>query len=261
VNTDRSPLSGPGVDDDAGHLALHLPDWRTPLVGAVSGALVLAGAIADETWLWVAVVVLQLAVVATWHRSLDAPSAASGALVGGGLAAIVDVIVAVTDNEPSLGPIAVVLGAGYLIAVAQQLVRRDGRDRLVDAIAATVSLATVAAVGAAWVVLWQLPDGDDTVVVLAGAVVAAAVGRLAPGNAGALAGPMIAGVAAGALLGASVDDIGLGIGLGVAAGIPSGLAAAMQAQVRGTGRGWLTGAVWPVLVAAPLGYIVVRVIG
>jgi hypothetical protein len=35
----------------------------------------------------------------------------------------------------------------------------------------------------------------------------------------------------------------------------------MQAQVRGSGHGWFTGAVWPGLVAAPLGYIVVRVIG
>jgi hypothetical protein len=247
--------------DDAGHSALHLPEWRTSAVGAASGVLVLAGAVADQTWLWVAVIALQLAVVATWHRSLDAPSAASGAVVGGGLAAIVDVVVANTDSEPSLGPVAVVLGAGYLVAVVQQLVRRDGREQLVDALAATVSLATVAALGAAWVVLWQLPDGEDTVVVLAGAVVAAAVGRLAPGVAGALAGPMAAGIAAGALLGASVDDLGIGLGLGLAAGIPAALAAAMQAQVRGSGHGWFTGAVWPVLVAAPLGYIVVRVIG
>jgi CRP-like cAMP-binding protein len=37
----------------------------------------------------------------------------------------VDVVVATTDDAPSLGPIAVVLGAGYLIAVVQQLVRQD----------------------------------------------------------------------------------------------------------------------------------------
>ena len=71
-----------------------------------------------------------------------------------GLAAIVDIIVATTDDAPSLGPIAVVLGAGYLIAVVQQLVRQDGRAELVDALAATVTLATVASLGAAWVVLF-----------------------------------------------------------------------------------------------------------
>jgi len=240
---------------------MHLPDWRAPLLGAVSAGAILAGALAGDLWLWIPVVLVQLAVVATWHRSLNAPSAASGAVVGAGLAAIVDVTVANTDSDPSLGPIAVVLGAGYLVAVVQQLVRRDEREHLVDALAATVSLATVAALGAAWVVVWQLPDGEDLAVVLAGATAAAAVGRLAPGVVGAVVGPMVAGVVAGALLGASVDDLVLGLGLGVAAGIPAALAAGMQARVRGIGGGWFTGAVWPVLLAAPLGYVVVRVVG
>ena len=254
------PLTEPS-DPEAGQLALHLPEWRTPVVGAVSAALVLGGAIAGEAWLWGAVIVLQAAVAVTWHRSLGAPAAASGALVGGGLAAIVDVVVASTDSEPSLGPIAVVLGAGYLIAVVQQLVRRDGREHLVDSLAATVSLATIASLGASWIVVWQLTDGDDLVLVLSGATVAAAVGRLAPGLVGAWLGPVVAGVAAGALLGASIDDPALGVGLGLAAALPACLAAGMQAHARGSGRGWVPGAVWPVLVTAPLGYIAVRVLG
>ena len=245
----------------AGHHGVHLPDWRTPLAGALAAAGLLAGALAGDPWLWVPVILLQLAVVATWHRSLDAPAAASGAVVGAGLAAIVDVVVANTDADPSLGPVAVVLGAGYLVAVVQQLVRRDGREQLVDGLAATVSLATIAALGAAWVVVSQLTDGENLVVVLAGAAAAAAVGRLAPGVAGAVGGPMVAGVVAGVLLGLSIDEPALGLGLGVAAGVPAALAAGAQARVRGSGRGWLTGAVWPVLLAAPLGYIVVRVLG
>jgi len=261
VTAEPSANSGANASADAGHLELHLPEWRTPLVGALAGAALLAGALGGDPWLWVPVVALQLAVVATWHRSLDAPSAASGAVVGAGLAAIVDVVVATTDADPTLGPIVVVLGAGYLVAVVQQLVRSDGRERLVDSLAATVSLATIAALGAAWVVLVQLTDGEDIAVVLAGATVAAAVGRLAPGVAGAVGGPLLAGVVAGGLLGLSVDDLALGVGLGVAAGIPAALAGGMQARVRGSGGGWITGAVWPVLVAAPLGYVVVRVLG
>jgi hypothetical protein len=253
------PKAG-ALGPDAGQLELHLPEWRTPAVGAVSAVLVLSGAIAGERWLWAAVIALQLVVVLTWHRSLDAPSAASGALVGGGLAAIVDVVVASTDSEPSLGPVAVVLGAGYLVAVVQQLVRRDGREHLVDALSATVSLATVAALAAAWVVLWQLTDGEDLVVVLSGAAAAAAVGRLAPGLVGSWVGPLAAGIVAGALLGMSVDDTLLGAGLGLAAAVPASLAASMQARVRGSGRGWSTGGVWPVLLAAPLGYIVAQVL-
>jgi hypothetical protein len=263
MSADPSPVARSTARTDAGLLALHLPEWQTPLVGAASGAMVLAAATAGLGWLWSAVIALQLVAVLTWHRSLDAPAAASGALVGAGLAAIVDVVVANTDSKPSLGPVAVVLGAGYLVAVVQQMARRDGRDHLVDALAATVSLATVAALGAAWVVMWQLPAGEDTTVVLAGAVAAAAVGRLAPGLVGALAGPLAAAVVAGAVLGASADGVtvGLGVWLGAAAGVPTSLAAAMQAQVRGSGRGWLTGGVWPVLVAAPLGYVVLRVLG
>jgi len=253
--------SGP----EAGQLTLHLPEWRTPVIGAAAAGLVLGGAIGGEPYLWAAVIALQLVVVATWHRSLGAPAAASGALVGGGLAAIVDVSVAFTDRDTGLGPVAVVLGAGYLVAVVQQLVRRDGREHLVDSLAATVSLATIAALGASWIVVWQLPDGDDVVVVLAGAAVAAAVGRLAPGLVGAWLGPVMAGVVAGGLLGASMNGSGpgiqVGLGLGLAAGLPACLAAVMQAHVRGRGRGWLTGAVWPVLVTAPLGYVALRVVG
>lgn len=249
------------TDSEAGQLDLHLPEWRSPVIGALAAACVLGGALAGEQWVWAAVVLLQLMVVATWHRSLGAPAAASGALVGGGLAAIVDVVVASTDSEPSLGPIAVVLGAGYLIAVVQQLVRTDGREHLVDSLAATVSLATIASLGAGWVVVWQLSDGDELVMVLSGAAVAAAVGRLAPGPAGAWLGPLVAGAVAGGLLGEAIDDVPLGAALGLAAAVPTCLAASMQARVRGSGRGWLAGAVWPVLVAAPLGYIVIRVLG
>lgn len=239
---------------------MHLPDWRPALVGALGAGIVLVGALLELPWLWAPVIALQVVLVLTWHRSLGAPSAASGALVGGGLAAIVDVIVATTDDPPTLGPIAVVLGAGYLIAVVQQLVRQDGRTDLVDALAATVSLATVASLGAAWVVLIELEDGNVTTVVLAGACAAAAVGRLAPGIVGAVVAPLSAGAVAGVLLGIAVDIPLLGVGLGVSAGIPVALAATAQARLRGRGTGWLAGGVWPILLAAPLGYVAVGVL-
>ena len=153
------------------------------------------------------------------------------------------------------------LGAGYLIAVVQQLLRQDGRTDLVDALAATVTLATIASLGAAWVVLIELEDGNVTAVVLAGACAAASVGRLAPGIWGAIAAPLTAGAVAGVLLGVAVDQPLLGLGLGLAAGIPVALAATAQARVRGQGSGWLVGGVWPLLLAAPLGYVAVGLIG
>jgi hypothetical protein len=261
--------------------ALHLPSWRTPLVSVVAAGALLAGGLADLPWLWIPVVALQVALVVTWHRSLGAPSAATGAAVGGGLALIADVVVATTDDAPSLGPVVVVLGAGYLIAVVQQLVRTDGRERLVDSLAATVSLATIAALGVSWVVMAQLSDeassvallsdtgAQSAVVVLAGASVAAAVGRLAPGIVGAAVAPVLAGAVAGWLLGAAADDAWLGLGLGVAAGVPAALAATMQFRVgadaggpadAGWGGGWVVSALWPVLFAGALGYVALRVL-
>lgn len=256
--SERSPDHVPAASAVPHHM--HLPDWQTALVGALGGGIILVGALLELPWLWVPVIALQVVLVLTWHRSLGAPASASGALVGGGLAAIVDVVVATTESSPSLGPIAVVLGAGYLIAVVQQLLRQDGRADLVDALAATVALATVASLGAAWVVLIELDDGNVTTVVLAGACVAAAVGRLAPGIVGAVVAPLTAGAVAGLLLGVSADVALLGLGLGVAAGVPVALAATAQARDRGRGTGWLAGGVWPILLAAPLGYVAVGVL-
>lgn len=261
VRHDRRVSADRPAESRADSRHTHLPDWRPAMVGAGSAGLVLFGALLELPWLWAPVIALQVVVVLTWHRSLGTPSAASGAAVGAGLAAIVDVIVATTDNAPSLGPIAVVLGAGYLIAVVQQLLRQDGRADLVDALAATVTLATVASFGAAWVVIAQLDDGGQLTVVLAGACAAAAVGRLAPGVSGAAAAPLVAGVAAGVLLGVGVDDVLLGSGLGLAAAVPVALAAVAQARVLDEGAGWIPGGVWPVLLAAPLGYLVVRLSG
>lgn len=240
---------------------LHLPDWRAPLVGAAASGALLVGALAGLPWLWLPVVALQLAVVVTWHRTVDVPAAAAGAVVGIGLAAIVDVVVATTEDAPSLGPVGVVLGAGYLIAVAQQLARRDGRPRLVDSLAATVALATLTAFGAAWVVLAQLSDGADTVVVLAAASAAASVGRLAPGMTGAAVAPTVAALVAGFGLGAAVSDVGLGVALGLAAGLPVTLAAVLQVRLRGHADAWLPSGAWPLLLVAPLGYFVVRLLG
>ena len=243
----------------------HLPDWRAPLAGAAASAALLVGGLADLPWLWVPVVALQLGVVATWHRTVDVPAAAAGALVGAGLAVIVDIVVATTESAPSLGPVAVVLGAGYLVAVAQQLARRDGRPQLVDSLATTVGVATLAAFGAAWVVIAQLPDGPDRVVVLAGASAAAAVGRLAPGVVGGSVAPVLAGAVVGLVLGAVVDDATLGLGLGLAAGVPATLAAVVQVRLAGASGlqsgAWVPSGAWPVLLTAPLGYFVVRVLG
>ena len=257
---DRRVSSEPAAQAPVEH-GVHLPDWRPAAVGVLASMAVLGGALAELPWLWIPVVAVQLAVVTPWHRLAGVGAALPGALVGAGLATIVDVVIANTEDAPSLGPIAVVLGAGYLVAVVQQLARRDGRTDLVDSLSTTIGLATIAAFGAAWVVVAQLPGGPDASVVLAGACAAAAVGRLAPGLAGAVVVPMVSGVVGGTLLGVAVDDVGRGASLGVAAGVATGLAAAVQVRLPSADRGWLLSGTWPVLLAAPLGYCAVRLVG
>jgi len=240
-----------------------LPAWRPPLLNAALGLVLMAGAVAGPAYLWVGVGLAQLLLVASWHRALEAPDAAAGMAVGGALIVVADVAVAVADGPVSYGPIAVVLGVGYLASVVQQLARRDGRCDLTLSLAATVSLATFGALGAGWAIDPRLADGDALTLVAATAMTAAAIGRLAPSITGAVLGPIAAGSVTGALLGSTVGQVGTGLGVavGVAVAIPASLAAVAQVRLPSRTAGWPAGAVWPVLVAAPMAYLVVRLGG
>jgi len=240
-----------------------LPSWRPPVLSALLGLGLMATAAAGPAYLWIGVAIAQLLLVASWHRALAAPDANAGAVVGALLILVADLAVAFDDGPVSYGPIAVVLGVGYLAAVVQQLARRGDRTNLTFSIAATVSLATIGALGAGWAINPRLSDGDAFTLLAATAVTAAATGRLAPRLSGALLGPMVAGTAAGVLLGSNVGEVGAGLGatIGFAVSIPATLAAVGQVRLPPRAVGWPAGAVWPVLVAAPLAYLVIRVGG
>ncbi len=240
-----------------------LPAWRPPVLSVLLGLGFMATAAAGPAYLWIGVGIAQTLLVVSWHRALGASDAKAGSVVGAVLIVVADLAVAFDDGPVSYGPIAVVLAVGYLAAVAQQLARRGERTDLTLSIAATVSLATIGALGSGWAINPRLSDGDTLTLLAATAVTAAAIGRLAPRLSGALLGPMIAGTAAGALLGSNVEEVGVGLGLsvGVAVSIPAALAAVGQVRLPPRAIGWPAGAVWPVLVAAPLAYLVIRVGG
>jgi molybdopterin synthase sulfur carrier subunit len=240
-----------------------LPAWRPPMLSALVGLLLMIGAAVGPAYLWVGVGLAQLLLVASWHRALGATDALGGITIGALLIVVADVAVAGDDGVVSYGPISVILGVGYLAAVVQQLARRDGRPDLTLSLAATVSLATIGALGAGWAINPRLADGDSLTLVAATAVTAAAVGRLAPGLRGAMVGPLVAGTAAGALVGLAVEQVGAGLGaaIGCAAAFTAALAAVGQLRVSSREAGWPAGAVWPVLLAAPLVYLVLRFAG
>jgi molybdopterin synthase sulfur carrier subunit len=240
-----------------------LPSWRPPMLSALLGVVLMAGAVAGPAYLWVGVGLGQLLLVLSWHRSLRAADALVGMVVGAVLIVAADIAVALDDGPVSFGPISVVVAVGFLLAVVQQLARRDERSDLTMSLSATVSLAAIGALGAGWAITPRLAEGEELTLVAATAVTAAAIGRLAPGIVGSVLGPLGAGVAAGALLGSTGGQVGTGWGaaVGAAAALPALLAAVGQLRLPARAAGWPAGAVWPVLVASPLVYLVVRLGG
>ena len=237
-----------------------LPSLRPPLLAAGLGVVLVAGALAGPAYVWVGVVLAQVLLLLSWHRALGASDPIGGMVVGGVLTVAADIAVAVKDDQVTFGPIAVVLGVGYLLAVVQQLVRRDGRAQLTASLAATVSLAAVGALGAGWAVLPRLPEGEAVTVIAGAAVAGAALGRLLPRSWGAFIGPLALGTAASVLVARGYPRLEppLGWWIGIAAAIPASLAGLVQVRLPVQVAGWPASATWPVLLAAPLVYLVVR---
>lgn len=259
------PFAGGAPAEPAAVIAAgaDLPSWRAPMLGGLLGLLLMVGVVVGPALLWPAVIIAQLLLVLSWHRWTAARDPVVGLVVAGCLIGVADVAVGVAEGAASYGPIAVVIGVGFLAAVGQQLARRDGRPDLTLSMAATVSLAALGALGAGWVVNLRLADGEELTLVAASAVTAAAIGRLAPRAAGAVAGPLLAGAVVGALVAAASSAIDglVGALVGVAVAVPSALAAVTQVRLAGRAEGWPAGAAWPVLVAAPLAYFVLRLAG
>lgn len=177
----------------------------------------------------VASVLLALAIAAGWPLLLGLPNVLGSAVVIalGGAGAVV--AVTATRGHPLLRELPIVVALAVLLAFVNELARQDGRARLVDSVAGTVTGVLVAASSAGWVAAERSPGG--TALVVSGAValfVAAAVSAVPLG--GWLGALVTAGgaVVAGGAVGAVMEDFGpvVGIALGLAMGI---LVAALHA--------------------------------
>jgi hypothetical protein len=224
-------------------------------------ALAVAAAGGEPAVLLVAAV-LQLGLIAGWHRALGVSAAWGGILVGAIVATAADITVMVVDTE-SLAPLPAVVGATFLLAAVQQLARWDDRHGLVASMGATVALGVWVTALAAWPLLLRSPNGADWAAAAALAAGAASLARLIPRPTAAAA---------------TVVALGLGVGSGTAAalGVPVsggavvGAAAAMPVLVlhlvehqdsRLAPRFWYVAAAWPFALAAPLAYLAARVVG
>lgn len=199
---------------------------RSVVTAALAAAAALAGYLHPIALLVVAVV-LVLVVAAGWPELAGLPfrpgSAAVVALTG------IGAVFAVRLTGTGLSALAVVLACGLMIAFVNELLRRDGRVRMVESVSGTVAGGVLALCTACWVAAETLAGGEAVVVVgaLALAVGAAVSAFELPRWMSAVLTALAATVA-GAAAGWALPAISLQVGalLGVAVGM---LVAALDA--------------------------------
>ncbi|GEM00401.1 hypothetical protein [Cellulomonas terrae] len=188
-------------------------------------------------------------------------SAAVVALGGVGAVAVVHL----TVTQPYLRDLPVVFAAAILLAFLNELLRRDGRTRLVESVSGTVAGTLVAVAVAGWVAIGRTPGGEPIVVVGAlalavGSVVVALhlqpwVGALAAAGAAAAAGTL------GGFLLPAIDPLA-GALLGLAVGVLVATLHALFDQLPSLQQRWpsLAAVTLPVTVTGILVYVVGRVL-
>ncbi len=213
-----------------------------PALG-LAAALVLGAALSPAALL-VAVVAAQATVILRWHRMLDVPGGGVGALVAGVAALAADGLVLAAEGDRPLAPLPAVLALSVLAGLGQQLVRRDGRERLTSSLAATVSLCAVTVPASTYLAVEASDAGAPL-------VAAAAVAAGLVGGVGAvrrrLAGP------------SWLDPAAVGVSAGAALALPAltdlPATAAVAVAAAAGGTAWAAG----VLVGrAPRPYVLVE---
>ncbi|WP_298454811.1 hypothetical protein [uncultured Cellulomonas sp.] len=235
------------------------------VVTAAVAALVAVAASLGEVALVVLAAVLALAVAAGWPGLADAPARrGAGAVIAlGGLGGVL--AVTFTTGEPYLRELPEVLALAVVLAFLHELVRRDGRERLVESVAAVVSGVLVAASVAGWVAAGRTTGGEPVVVTgaLALAVGSAVSAVHLAGWLSALV-TIVAAAGAGAGGGALLPEVDVlpGALIGVAVGILIATLHRLFDRLPVMRRRWpaVAGAVLPVTVTGILVYVVGRVL-
>lgn len=161
-----------------GHAAVPLATILTAVLLAVAGYAGTADSALLDRQLLLAVAVAWAGLVLAWGwpTLLGSPSR-----VGAPLAIAVAAVGAPgavwwTSDEPYLTYVPVVLAVALVVMFLGQLLRRDGRGRLIQSLGVTAGGIAVAAIGACYVALGRFDSGVPLLTV---ALVAVAVGSLA----------------------------------------------------------------------------------
>ncbi|QIK82486.1 hypothetical protein [Sanguibacter sp. HDW7] len=212
-----------------------------------------------------AVTLLVLVLAIGWPRLLSLPWAAGSATVLGLVG--VGGVAAVELSDGKLGTLPFVVACGLVLAFLVEMLRTDGRPRLVESLTGTVAGLAVAVCGVGWVAVVEHDGGPDLVVVSAGALAAASVAAvLAPWKGWVSVGIAVAaGAAVGTGIAAAVPATTLGEGavVGAAAGVlAASLHVLLEKLPTSTSRlGGLASAVVPVLVLGVVAYVVGDLLG
>jgi hypothetical protein len=201
-----------------------------------------------------------------WPALADLPDRAGSsvviALTGiGGVGAVY-----ATGIRPDLRAVGIVVSAAVLLTFVNELLRRDGRPRLVESMSGTVAGAVLASASAGWVACGRSSEGETLVVAAAAALaVAAATAGLAHLKMWlTIVAVVLVGAVGGAAVGFVLSTVGplvtglagLGVGLLVAA-----LHALFHPMVAAQRRlPALAMVVLPVSVAGVLVYVADRVL-
>jgi hypothetical protein len=174
-----------------------------------AAAVTLAGVLASmvsQSALLAPVLIAQGLLVVGWYAVLGVPGRDLGALLAIAAGLTGDIAMVGRGGDPSIGPLAGVLGAGVAAAIAVQLVRTDGRDRVTASLTATVS-AVVLSLLAATLVAERGATHGQTVTVVAvlatGAATAVLAAPLPPAlaEAPAFGAAVVLGTVAGVIAG------------------------------------------------------------
>jgi hypothetical protein len=122
---------------------------RSGPVAAV--AIAVAGVLASllgQPALVFPVLAAQVLMVLGFYSLVAVPGRDLGVALAVGCGFVGDIAMVVRGDDPSLGPLAGVLGPAVLGAVAIQILRRDGRERLTASITATCTAVVLSVLGA-----------------------------------------------------------------------------------------------------------------